>query len=269
MPWPLALSTVPGALQLPRIRDWAGAINAQGTCFLCILRPSRPCLTAATRFLTSQMHPGCRLRASSIALILHPFALPRAAALSHPISEETGKKANLERSGLSLALRRPKERQSHPPSALQSPESPASRPHPPLPAPPAHLLVRVHVDVALDALLPHVGPGVPAHPLSLALGTLVLAEAALLALVWGQTLAFGACLEDRKQTQGVGVHQAKMLPLGSPSSALIPCVPMCKHSVPSPENTRVTPEHTRESKAGGRGERTEEVVGGGGHIFFS
>lgn len=56
------------------------------------------------------------------------------------------------------------------------------------------LLVRVHVDVALDALLPHVGPGVPAHPLSLALGTLVLAEAALLALVWGQTLAFGACL---------------------------------------------------------------------------
>lgn len=68
-----------------------------------------------------------------------------------------------------------------------------------LPALPAYLLMRVHVDVALDALLPHVGPGVPAHPFSLALGTLVLAEAALFALVWGQTLAFGACLEDRKQ----------------------------------------------------------------------
>lgn len=58
--------------------------------------------------------------------------------------------------------------------------------------------MRVHVNVALDALLPHVGPGVPAHPFSLALGTLVLAKAALLALVWGQPLAFGTCLEDRK-----------------------------------------------------------------------
>lgn len=56
------------------------------------------------------------------------------------------------------------------------------------------LLVWVHVDVALDALLPHVGPGIPTHPFSLALGTLVLAKAALFALVWGQTLAFGACL---------------------------------------------------------------------------
>lgn len=56
------------------------------------------------------------------------------------------------------------------------------------------LLVWVHIDVALDALLPHVGPGVPAHPFSLALGTLVLPEAALLALVRCQTLTFGACL---------------------------------------------------------------------------
>lgn len=56
------------------------------------------------------------------------------------------------------------------------------------------LLVRVHIDVALDALLPHVCPGVPAHPFSLAFGALVLAKAALLALVWRQTLTFGACL---------------------------------------------------------------------------
>lgn len=56
------------------------------------------------------------------------------------------------------------------------------------------LLVRVHIDVTLDALLPHVGPGVPAHPFSLAFGALVLAKAALLALVRCQTLTFGACL---------------------------------------------------------------------------
>lgn len=56
------------------------------------------------------------------------------------------------------------------------------------------LLVRVYVDVALNALLPHVGPGVPTHPFSLAFRTLVLAKAALLALVWRQTLTFGACL---------------------------------------------------------------------------
>lgn len=74
----------------------------------------------------------------------------------------------------------------------------------------------VHVDVALDALLPHVGPGVPAHPFSLALGTLVFTEAALFALVWGQTLSFGACLEDRKQTEGTGFYKAKMLPSESP-----------------------------------------------------
>lgn len=56
------------------------------------------------------------------------------------------------------------------------------------------LLVWVHVDVALDALLPHVGPGVSAHPFSLAFWALVLAKAALLALVRCQTLTFGACL---------------------------------------------------------------------------
>lgn len=84
------------------------------------------------------------------------------------------------------------------PKALErAPLAAASRPQPL----PAHLLVRIHVDVALNALLTHVGPRVPAHPFSLALGTLVLAETALFALVRGQTLTFGACLEDRKQTQ--------------------------------------------------------------------
>lgn len=86
-----------------------------------------------------------------------------------------------------------------------SPTAACSVPHlapPPPQTPPTHLLVRVHVDVALDALLPHVGPGVPAHPFSLAFGALVLAKAALLALVWCQTLTFGACLERQEVDTG-------------------------------------------------------------------
>lgn len=51
------------------------------------------------------------------------------------------------------------------------------------------LFVRIHVDVALDALLAVVGPRISRHPLPFALGTLVLAEATLLALV--RRLAFG------------------------------------------------------------------------------
>lgn len=53
-----------------------------------------------------------------------------------------------------------------------------------------YLFVRVDVDVALDALLSHVGPGVAAHPLPLTLGTLVLSEASLLPLVGREPLAF-------------------------------------------------------------------------------
>lgn len=62
-------------------------------------------------------------------------------------------------------------------------------------APPsAHLLVRIHVYVTLDALLAHIGPAVARHPFALALGTLVLAEAPLLALVRRQALALWSCL---------------------------------------------------------------------------
>jgi hypothetical protein len=57
--------------------------------------------------------------------------------------------------------------------------------------------MRVDVDVALDALLPHVSPAVSAHPLALALGALVLAETPLLALVRGQTFTLGAGLQDK------------------------------------------------------------------------
>lgn len=48
-----------------------------------------------------------------------------------------------------------------------------------------YLLMWEDIDAALDALLTVVGPGVAAHPLTLALGALVLAEAPLLALVRG------------------------------------------------------------------------------------
>lgn len=110
------------------------------------------------------------------------------------------------------------------------------------PSPPTHLLVWVHVDVALDALLSHVGPGVPTHPFSLALGTLVFAEAALFALVRGQTLAFGACLEGRKQTQRTGIHQAKRMPHRVPTVSLFslqtPRPRAQAPFVPNPENTQ-------------------------------
>lgn len=56
----------------------------------------------------------------------------------------------------------------------------------------------VDVDVAFDALLPHVGPGVAAHPLPLTLGALVLSEAPLLALVGRQSFAFRSGLEKIK-----------------------------------------------------------------------
>lgn len=54
--------------------------------------------------------------------------------------------------------------------------------------------MRVHVDVALDALLTVVSPRVARHPLSLTLGTLVLAKAALLALVRRFPFRLWACL---------------------------------------------------------------------------
>ena len=64
--------------------------------------------------------------------------------------------------------------------------------------PGVYLLVWVDVDVAFDALLPHVGPGVSAHPLPLTLGTLVLPEASLLSLVWRQSLPSGSGLRRRR-----------------------------------------------------------------------
>lgn len=57
-----------------------------------------------------------------------------------------------------------------------------------------YLFVWIDVDVTLDALLPHVGPGVAAHPLPLTLGALVLSKASLLALVGGQSFTFRPCL---------------------------------------------------------------------------
>lgn len=58
----------------------------------------------------------------------------------------------------------------------------------------AYLFVRVDVDGALDALLSHVGPAVAAHPLTLALWALILAEATFFPLVRCQSLALGSRL---------------------------------------------------------------------------
>ena len=64
-----------------------------------------------------------------------------------------------------------------------------------------YLFMRVNVDVALDAFLPHVGPGVPAHPLPLALRAFVFPEAPLLSLVRGQAFTFGSSLNTESEQE--------------------------------------------------------------------
>ena len=68
--------------------------------------------------------------------------------------------------------------------------------------------MRVDQNVTLDALLTHIGPAVSAHPLPLALRALVLAETALLALVWGQTFALGPCLDREERARSVVLLEA-------------------------------------------------------------
>lgn len=48
--------------------------------------------------------------------------------------------------------------------------------------------------MTFDALLSHIGPAVARHPFAFALGTLVFAEAPLLALIRRQALALRSCL---------------------------------------------------------------------------
>jgi hypothetical protein len=64
-----------------------------------------------------------------------------------------------------------------------------------------YLLVGVHVNMALDAVLVGVGPGVAAHPLSLALGTFKFTETPLPALVRRLSFAFRSSLF--KQIRGI------------------------------------------------------------------
>ena len=191
--------------------------------FYSIPSPSHPTLSPnSTQFLTFKLPQG--LQSWGLGTVA---SLPSSPSLT-PISDETREeRANMEGPGLLLVIRRRtnKKGQSRPPCSFREPP-PHCFPAGP-PALPAHLLVRVHVDVALDALLPHVGPGVPTHPFSLALGTLVLAEAALFALVWGQTLAFGACLGDSKQTQGLESTRPKCCPHGVPTVSLFSFHTLC------------------------------------------
>lgn len=76
--------------------------------------------------------------------------------------------------------------------------------------PPGYLFVWIDVDVAFDTLLPHVGPGVAAHPLPLTLGALVLSEAPLLALVGGQSFPLRPGLgRKNKRSRDLGRHLQK------------------------------------------------------------
>lgn len=59
--------------------------------------------------------------------------------------------------------------------------------------------MRVNIDVALDTFLPHVGPGVPAHPLPLAFRAFVFSETPLLSLIRGEAFAFGSSLSRNVQ----------------------------------------------------------------------
>lgn len=59
-----------------------------------------------------------------------------------------------------------------------------------------YLFVWVHIDMAFDALLTHVGPGIAAHPFSLAFGTFILPEAAFLPLIRCQAFAPWPGLQD-------------------------------------------------------------------------
>ena len=52
--------------------------------------------------------------------------------------------------------------------------------------------------MALDALLAHVRPAVARHPLPLTLGTFVLAETALFALIRSQTFALRTSLTQQQ-----------------------------------------------------------------------
>lgn len=52
------------------------------------------------------------------------------------------------------------------------------------------LLMRIHVYVTLNALLPSICPAVAAHPLSLAQGAFEFSETSFLPLVWSEALAF-------------------------------------------------------------------------------
>lgn len=62
------------------------------------------------------------------------------------------------------------------------------------------LLVRVHVDVTLYALLPSVRPAISTHPLALAQWAFEFSKTSFLPLVWSETLAFRSGL---KLKQGV------------------------------------------------------------------
>lgn len=52
----------------------------------------------------------------------------------------------------------------------------------------------INIDMAFDAFLSHVGPGVSTHPLPLAFRAFVFTKAPLLSLIWSQSFAFGSGL---------------------------------------------------------------------------
>ena len=72
----------------------------------------------------------------------------------------------------------------------------------------------IDADLALDAVLRYVGPAVARHPLALTLGTLVLAEAALLALVGSEAVLARTSLQREyiASTLAASTVQQRFLP---------------------------------------------------------
>lgn len=60
------------------------------------------------------------------------------------------------------------------------------------------LLVRIYVDVTLNALLSRVGPAVTAHPFAFAQRTFEFAKASFLPLVWSEAFAFWSGLKKKQ-----------------------------------------------------------------------
>lgn len=63
------------------------------------------------------------------------------------------------------------------------------------------LLVRIHVYVTFNALLPSISPAVTTHPLPLTQRTFEFSKTSFLPLIWGEALTFWSGLKSKKENK--------------------------------------------------------------------